>query len=305
MRFKLIILLFLLTNANNIFAKLSHDEITAARIENETIIKKMRELYGPVFKRNSLKLVIENNWNDEVVEDVEELANLWLSPGAADIIDNKIVDLDFRRGLTALKNMSLDAATLIVCHEAGHVLGGAPLNPPSSFGVITSREGQADYFSTLKCTRTLWSQDEIQKLERPSTVPEEKWKLCLTQFQIEREQYYCQRSLVAISELIQTRYFEKVSPAVSLFNSSQVVVSQTLDKYPDSQCRIDTLVAGTLCNKVGELSKRDLTQGLCATENGDTIGTRPTCWYKPLQSSDIDELKKISNRERKRSTIHD
>ena len=52
--------------------------------------------------------------------------------------------------------MTLDSLALLVCHELGHFLGGAPKRiylDPEEDQEWNTVEGQADYFSTLKCMK--------------------------------------------------------------------------------------------------------------------------------------------------------
>ena len=61
------------------------------------------------------------------------------------------------------------------------------------------------------------------------------------------------------------------------------VVAQTNDQHPHAQCRLDTYFQASLCDHgFSELvSSTDANTGVCSLRNGDTVGNRPVCWYKP------------------------
>jgi hypothetical protein len=60
------------------------------------------------------------------------------------------------------------------------------------------------------------------------------------------------------------------------------VVKKTDDSHPAHQCRLDTYFQGALCDKSfnDDVSQKDENVGTCTTKMGDTIGTRPLCWFK-------------------------
>ena len=59
-------------------------------------------------------------------------------------------------GLARHQAVTADGFALVVCHELGHHLGGAP-QKVDWFGRLrwASNEGQADYWGTAKCFRKL------------------------------------------------------------------------------------------------------------------------------------------------------
>ena len=60
-------------------------------------------------------------------------------------------------------------------------------------------------------------------------------------------------------------------------------VDATFVKHPIPQCRLDTYIAGALCNIDPDepTSFLDPAVGTCARKDGYEIGVRPRCWYKP------------------------
>jgi hypothetical protein len=57
--------------------------------------------------------------------------------------------VDLNKGMRFHKLIDSDSYALVACHEVGHHLGGLPVFVSSPVSV----EGQADYFSSLKCMR--------------------------------------------------------------------------------------------------------------------------------------------------------
>lgn len=105
--------------------------------------------------------------------------------------------------------MTEDTLLLLLCHEIGHFLGGAPTK---SRGGWSSTEGQADYYSSYQCARHV-GLDEVSFYD---------------------------------SAINLTRIYASVmfSPEPRLDSCDESVVSRTNFGYPSVQCRLDTLVAG-------------------------------------------------------------
>ncbi|MGE3609699.1 MAG: hypothetical protein AB7I27_08965 [Bacteriovoracaceae bacterium] len=271
--------------SSSVFAQLlSPAEVEEAKIEYEEIVERVNKVYKPIFAKNSYKLKFWSSFNEDSAADIRERHRMWLSPGDAGF-DGKQALVSIRGTLTALDHMTKDAGMIIACHEIGHLIGGAPMNPVNEFIGWTSREGQADYYVTTKCLRKLWQDDQPVALNKDELLSESLWNKCLTVYADKKEQYVCQRSLNAIAALSKTTYYSN-----SIFDFdhlSSLEVEKTVDKYPDDQCRMEIMIAGAFCNKSGRLSRLDPTQGTCAEENGDTVGVRPRCFYKPMNENEL------------------
>ncbi len=186
--------------------------------------------------------------------------------------------LNIYGGLARYKSLTKDAFTMILCHEIGHLIGGAPTWKPFN---QASSEGQADYFATLKCFRRVHEKEKLKITN--DLVPKYALNKCLSAFENELDFNLCKRSALAqlslitvMSELAGLKsipQFETPDPyqrTVILFNG-----------YPNAQCRLDTLFAGALCdNDIYELLDMNLyNKGVCSLINGDMVGMRPRCWY--------------------------
>ena len=105
--------------------------------------------------------------------------------------------------------MTEETLLLLLCHEIGHFLGGPPTK---SRGGWSSTEGQADYYSSFQCARSV-GLDEVSFYD---------------------------------SALNLTRIYSALtfSPEPRLESCDPVKVVRTNFGYPSVQCRLDTLIAG-------------------------------------------------------------
>ncbi len=181
-------------------------------------------------------------------------------------------------GATPHPELTEDASALIVCHEIGHHLGGAPLVPE----IALSSEGQADYFATAKCLRRLWAHEDnasaIAGLEIPAAVS--------TACASTPAPALCARS--AMAGLSFAKFYKTFVPYVEAepapdFSTPDTSTYDpaTLAAYPGYQCRLDTFFQGALCPVPAHeaFSDADETIGACHPSRGHTIGNRPACWY--------------------------
>ncbi len=179
-----------------------------------------------------------------------------------------------------------DAATLILCHEVGHVLGGGPFkrkevgpnDPPLPWA---SAEGQADYFATAKCAKRVFAEDDNREIVRHFKLSQEVKDKCSEVYGSDGEYFLCLRVAKAVTEL--SYYMIKTSSRkVSLTTPDLSRVTKTSVDYPTDQCRVDTMFQGALCDADPEEMPNRYNQktGYCNKSDGYTIGTRPSCWYK-------------------------
>jgi hypothetical protein len=105
--------------------------------------------------------------------------------------------------------MTENSLKLLLCHEMGHVLGGAPLKSRNGW---SSTEGQSDYYSSLECAHHLGI-SEFEFFEAALNL---------------------------------TKIYAEVSrePVPNLESCDESIVSRTNFGYPKAQCRLDTLLAG-------------------------------------------------------------
>lgn len=94
--------------------------------------------------------------------------------------------------------MTPDAYLSVICHEIGHHFDGFPKQIGSSW---SSFEGQADYFSTLKCMKEVLKRDpENEAVALALDLPSEVKKQCKFQFPKDIDFNICLRLAKAAEE---------------------------------------------------------------------------------------------------------
>jgi len=243
-----------------------------------TLIDKVEKAYRPYIESYSKEFNVERYWDDPKVN-----AAAWIK---GDSYNFKIYG-----GLFRFETISHDAFLLVACHEVGHLIGGAPTYKPFNDG---SSEGQADYFSITKCFRKVVRGDDHKKTLRGKSLEPLAIKECELSFSKKSEDYQiCLRSSVAIKDMAKTLKAISNITEVPSINTPDPYERMFIifNGYPNPQCRIDTLFAGSLCN-VSEEEENDFylklyNKGNCAVANGDQRGLRPKCWYVPREEDQV------------------
>ena len=252
--------------------------ITEAQFND--VITKVETIFKQDIANAGGKLVVQRNWTDGTVNAYACQTNGTdcKTPGTK----NWIVAMF--GGLARHSQVTPDGFAVVMCHELGHHIGGAP-KKTDRYGMgklWATNEGQADYFGTMKCLRKVFQADNnvqiVSKLKIPAVVTAQ----CSNTYKNSEEIAICQRSAMAGYSV--GRLFNDLSgDGVVNFTTPDTKVVQTTDhNHPASQCRLDTYFQAALCDKSvhDEVSNTDEFAGVCATRNGDKVGTRPTCWYK-------------------------
>ncbi len=163
-------------------------------------------------------------------------------------------------GLLKIKGVTQDTAVLILCHELGHGIGGAPFKSKNGFvDHESSTEAQADYFSTLDCAPKIWQKLHPEKLVL--SAPDQGRCSGLAALDLDGLEAVnnCRRSFEAMKGYIEYQrvVFHLLAPSqFEKFDSIPATrLSNDIDFYPNPQCRLDTLVHGALRM------------------------ARPTCWF--------------------------
>jgi hypothetical protein len=234
------------------------------KLEFEETIQKVVDIYQPIFKEKRMILRSFANWNSDSVN-----ARATRSGRTRRII--------MYGGLGRHPMLYEDELLLVTCHEIGHHLGGAP-----RAGIWASGEGQADYFTSLKCLRRVFR--EHPKEIDHSKVPEAIKKECNTVFADTLEAQICMRTKLASIQLMTVFSMineRDVAPSVDARDAN--VVTRTNHRHPLVQCRYDTLAAGAICpvDFNEDVSNKDETVGTCHQKNGHIKGLRPRCWFAP------------------------
>lgn len=246
-------------------------------------IDEVEEIYAPIVASLGGKLDIERKWDDGTV-------NAYASQSG------KTWKVAMFGGLARHETITKDAMALVVCHEIGHHIGGAPKKGSSAGGggwwggtgggaiSWASNEGQSDYFATLKCLRKAWINDNNESIVKNLNAPKIVTDMCKKTYNKNKvDTALCVRTSMAgksVSDL-----FSALSrlPETKFDTPDTTVVSSTDHNHPKAQCRLDTYYQGSLCdvNMNEDVSQSEEVQGTCHGSLGHKIGTRPLCWFKP------------------------
>ncbi|MBS1961694.1 MAG: hypothetical protein JST04_05730 [Bdellovibrionales bacterium] len=242
--------------------------------EFDGVIAAVEKIYAPVVRAKGGNLVTHPNWQDASVD------------AHADRNDGNW-NLTFTGGLARHKDMTIDGFLLVVCHELGHQIGGAPRFP----GDPMATEGQADYWAALKCARRVLERQPNLRELRALDAPDSVLKNCRASFQSSNEAAICVRTSMAGLALGAFLADAGGDPRVPSFNTpDRSVVRRTVttdagngDPHPRPQCRLDTYANASVCPVPfsQDTSPQDPTIGTCSQEKNDPIGFRPRCWYAP------------------------
>jgi hypothetical protein len=247
-------------------------------------IDRVVAIYEPIIANMGAKLSVEKRWSDGTVNAYAQQSG-------------KTYKVSMFGGLARHETITEDGMSLVVCHEIGHHIGGAPKKGGSVSGggwwgggasasSWASNEGQADYFATLKCLRKTFLNDDNASIVRTLNAPESLIKACNKANKNDKEDSaLCVRMGMAGKSVSDLFSVLGKLPATKFETPDAKVVSSTDDNHPKAQCRLDTYFQGSLCeiNFNEDVSQTDEVKATCHPSLGHKIGTRPLCWFKPKQ----------------------
>ena len=228
------------------------------------VIDEIEHVMAPMVKAHGGKLSIVRNWTDEEVNAfATRTGDTW--------------NVEMFGGLARHPEITEDGFKLVLCHEIGHHLGGAPVKAQRKWA---SAEGQADYWATLKCLRQVYLHDKNAEIIKGKTVPAGIKEACLKAHHDSNDQAICIRSALS-GESVANLFASLEGSIISFSSPDKTKVPKTFEGHPAAQCRLDTFFQGTLCtvDYREETSLGDEVKGTCHTSLGHKIGTRPLCWY--------------------------
>lgn len=242
---------------------------TSTRIE---ILKDVQSIYEPLAKAQGLEFEIQIDSNNP-------------SASASADVTNKSWIVTLAGGLVNHPHLHADVLRIIICHELGHIVGGAPRRhiPFDWQGSIApdglsfhSSEGQADYYATRSCFRLLVQGQNHKSVLASMAVPQKVKQDCEFAHSVSSEaSAICQRAAVAGKGFLNLNF---VFPISFLTPDLSQTPELLRDQYPERQCRLDTLFAGALCtDSVKEVF--DFKNG-SQNECSHRLGQRPRCWYR-------------------------
>jgi hypothetical protein len=244
-----------------------------------TVIDQVEALYGPIIKdTQKANLKVSRLWkNNTVNASAMQLGQTWT--------------VNMYGGLARRHEVTLDAFTLVLCHELGHHVAGYPFTTHWA-----SNEGQSDYFATQSCGKLLWRSQRSKNStarEQIAAIPKAD---CDAIWKNEEEQNLCYRLMLASKSLADLAGSIGANK-VNWETPDAKVVNKTYNGHPQGQCRLDTMKAGALCaadfdstlipgKDLG--SKRNSAEAemvsakhTCTEYMQYELGFRPRCWFRP------------------------
>jgi hypothetical protein len=255
------------------FKSLTGGGITETQF-NDVIDRAVR-LFAPVVAKEGGRLSFNRKWTDATVNaSAQQMGSSWI--------------VNMYGGLARHPATSVEGFALVVCHELGHHLGGAP-KIKGFFGANdwATNEGGSDYYAGLKCLRVFFAEDDnatiVAQAKTDGKLSPVAEALCDQEFSKTEDQLLCKRTSVggtSVAGLFQALRKEPTAPDFGKPDTRRV--AKTDDKHPATQCRMDTYLAGAICNVDVSLpvSNTDYRQGSCV-ENVAKVGVRPRCWFAP------------------------
>jgi len=232
------------------------------------VLDVVEQYYTSVVSNKGATLEVRRLWQDGTVNaSAMQYGSTWI--------------INMYGGLARHPTITRDGFMLVACHEMGHHLGGAP---KAGMWGWASNEGQADYYSSLKCLRFLLKDQDNFEWVETHTVDPFAMQRCQELYNTQEEENLCARISMAgksVSFLFQALREEETAPE---FNTPDPkVVNRTNNNHPQTQCRLDTYFGGSLCvhDVNSDLDDSDPTQGTCSRAHNNVDGVRPLCWYKP------------------------
>lgn len=255
---------------NNLRIPVSEKNEGLTRFQYNRTIDKFAKTYGPVLEDMGKKLTIRKLWKEARV-------NASTTKKGDEIIIN------LYGGYARHPLNTEDAFMLVLCHELGHHIGGLPKKKnENGTDRWPSVEGQADYFATLKCLRSVFIKDNNEEMVQKLHVDEYVKEKCSAAFKVPSDLAICIRSTMAgiVTANISADIRKTDRPDLSLPDKKRV--RSTDPSHPLPQCRLDTYFQGALCevDVAEEVSDEDEMAGTCHTLKGHSEGVRPRCWFR-------------------------
>lgn len=258
-------------NNLNISADIKSINGISETVFNE-VIDEVSAIYRPIIEASGKPFIVNKKWSNGTVN------------ASAQRDRHGRIIVNMFGGLARHELVTRDGFATVLCHEIGHHIGGAPKRT-KWYGSATwaSNEGQSDYFATLKCFRRVYgSQDNISFIKNLD-IPKIVKTKCNNSFKTETDAALCIRSAMAAKSTTDLLGVLGKTGLTSFDKNDSSIVSKTDDKHPHAQCRLDTYFAASLCDTDmnDEVDDIDPNKGTCNRKDGDSIGLRSLCWFKP------------------------
>lgn len=230
--------------------------------EFSEVTDRFQQFWNPILKEKYQKsMAINSFWNESRID----------ASATRDNQNNLIINVF--GGLARHPEITKNGLLIILCHELGHYLGGAPksFRGKSEKRSWSSAEGQADYFATAKCIPKMIAHNEFYP-EKPFTGDD---NLCANNL--------CKKILspaISVGNLFASLKSDWKRPSPTIKSNQKV--KTTIYQHPNPQCRLDTFIAGSLCTQEldTDFDNLDPKIGSCFDDFGPE-GSRPQCWFSP------------------------
>lgn len=221
------------------------------------IIDRAQGIYGPIAAKFGVRLQINKLWSDPTVNaQAYQQGSTWY--------------VDMFGGLARRREINAEGFVIVLCHEIGHHFGGYPTYQ----GEWASAEGQSDYFSTHVCVKKMFAQD-ASYIKYLSRVAVDKCK----RFYRGQDLNVCYHSMSgskSCADLLGTLNGE----SAAFETPSADRPSSTNLSYPSTQCRLDTMAAGSVCTTAWRDTQIPRDPNTASSVNcPDGEGARPRCWF--------------------------
>lgn len=254
---------------NNLRIPVSQKSINGITEEQfNSVIDEVSAVMSPIVASHGGNLTVVKLWTDETVNAyAEQSGTTW--------------KVSMFGGLARHETITRDGMALVVCHEVGHHIGGAPLYSWKSGWAST--EGQSDYFATTKCLRQVWANDNNEEIISRMDVPARVKELCGQTHLWNGDYALCVRGAMAGDSVARLFAALRKQEPAKFETPDPKVAKYTQESHPATQCRLDTYFQGALCTVDAreEFSRDTEVTGSCHKTLGFTIGMRPLCWHKP------------------------
>ncbi len=257
--------------------------ITEARFNQ--IIDQMMAPWIAIAKSRGVTLTVDKNWTDPTVNAVAAK-------------NRKNWKIAMFGGLARRPEITEDAFALVVCHELGHHFGGYAFYGNAEWGAA---EGEADYFATDVCAKLVWGQEQQKNLafRQLTNVPPMVAQACSAAWTTNANaQGWCVRAAAGGYSLatLLAALGNEAQPRFETPDKTRVPTTNV--DHPRGQCRLDTYFQGALCTKKWDVTvipakgfpagqnsagaELEAMKYSCFTKENFQMGTRPLCWFKPL-----------------------
>lgn len=233
------------------------------------VFREFEELYRPVARAQG------KNLHFRVVSNESSAAEAKLDAGGN-------LEVVVNTGLLNRPNLTPDGLRMVICHELGHIFGGAPRKsiPAEWDGAVAndgrsffSSEGQADYYASASCFHRVVRGSDHRKALADTTPTARAERQCNNHLGTNSEEsLICQRAAAGGENMLQLNHTFPISYETPSRDIAEKVLA---DAYPDRQCRLDTFLSGAVCR-----NDMPLTMDFDNAGSNDCQGAvRPLCWY--------------------------